>query len=153
MTQPLLTIELVPESCWYSNVRSQVSQREWDKLRKATYQAANYCCEICGGKGTKHPVECHEVWHYDDEQRIQKLARMIALCPACHEVKHMGLANVRGRSEMACEHLAKVNGWSIQQTNDYVRQCFQVWQERSQHEWTLDISYLEEFGINASSLR
>jgi len=144
MTQSLLTIELVPESCWYSIVRSNVCKSEWDKLRKATYQAANYRCEICGGTGSKHPVECHEVWHYDDEHHIQKLERMIALCPACHEVKHMGLANVRGRGEIAREHLKKVNGWSMKQTNDYVRQCFQVWQERSQYEWKLDISYLKQ---------
>lgn len=39
------------------------------------------------------PVECHEVWDYDDDRKIQRLERRVALCPACHEVKHAGLAS------------------------------------------------------------
>ena len=39
----------------------------------------------------------HEVWDYDDARRVQRLVRLIALCPACHEVKHLGLAAKRGR--------------------------------------------------------
>ena len=27
-----LTIELVPSTAWYSNVRSNVSKEEWDKI-------------------------------------------------------------------------------------------------------------------------
>jgi hypothetical protein len=54
-------------------------------------------CEICGGRGPEHPVECHERWRYNDLIRTQTLVRMIALCPACHQVKHVGLANVRGK--------------------------------------------------------
>jgi hypothetical protein len=27
---------------------------------------------------------------------VQALVRMIVLCPACHQVKHLGLANVQG---------------------------------------------------------
>ncbi len=147
MTKPLLTVELVPSSCWYANVRSNVSKDEWDKIRRTVYRAANYQCEICGGKGAKHPVECHEEWHYDDESHVQKLVRMIALCPACHEVKHIGLAGVRGRREIALKHLSKVNGWSIEEAEKYVDQCFQVWRERTQHQWQLDTSYLKQFGV------
>ena len=57
-----LTIELVPQTAWYSNVRSNVTKSEWDVLRKACYKAAGYKCEVCSGKGPKHPVECHEMW-------------------------------------------------------------------------------------------
>lgn len=146
-TEPRLTIELVPQTCWYSNVRSQVSSSDWEKLKRSTFQQANYRCQVCGDRGSKHPVECHEIWHYDDRQHVQKLAGLIALCPACHECKHMGFANVRGRGDIATAHLAKVNGWTMEQTMVYVQECFRVWQERSQHEWKLDISYLEKFGI------
>jgi transposase-like protein len=150
---PSLTIELVPQTCWYSNVRSHVSKEDWDKLRQRTYSLANNRCEVCGGIGPQHPVECHEVWHYDDEQHIQKLVRLIALCPSCHEVKHMGYANTQGRGQIAQRHLAKVNGWTPEQTKVYVKECFQLWEQRSQHEWRLDISYLEQLGILASSER
>ena len=57
-TSPRLTIELVPSTCWFSNVRSNISKQDWDRLRKETYKKANYRCEICGGVGRNHPVEC-----------------------------------------------------------------------------------------------
>ena len=76
-----LTIELVPSTSWFNNVRSQVSAQEWDIIRHIVYAKANNICEICGGKGNKHAVECHEIWEYDDKEHIQKLIGMIALCP------------------------------------------------------------------------
>lgn len=86
-----LTIELVPSTSWFSNLRSLLSSEEWDKIRRGCYKNANYKCEICSGVGPKHPVECHETWEYDEKQGIQKLIGLIALCPSCHEVKHVGL--------------------------------------------------------------
>ena len=56
-----LTIELVPKTSWYSNVRSNVSRSQWDKLRKKCYLNADYKCEVCGDTGIKQgfkwPVE------------------------------------------------------------------------------------------------
>ncbi|ABW31568.1 HNH endonuclease [Acaryochloris marina] len=149
----LLTIELVPRSCWFSNVRSEVSKEDWNELRKMTYEKANNRCEVCGGRGPKHPVECHEIWHYDDDQHIQKLEGLIALCPSCHEVKHRGLANVKGRGEIADQHLAKVNHWTMPKTQKYVDDQFQVWIKRSKYEWELDISWLNQFGIQVKPKR
>ena len=82
-----LTVELVPRSLWGINLRSELPKSKWDKLRKATYKKANFVCEICGGVGRKWPVECHEIWHYDDENKVQRLDGLIALCPPCHQVK------------------------------------------------------------------
>jgi hypothetical protein len=93
-----LTVELVPKTSWYHNVRALVDEMTWDRIRHQVWRQAEYRCEICGGRGPEHPVECHEVWRYDDRTRVQALVRMIALCPACHQVKHLGLANVQGRA-------------------------------------------------------
>lgn len=147
MEQRLLTIELVPQTCWFSNVRSEVSADDWDRLRKAIYEEAGDRCQVCGGRGPKWPVECHELWHYDDKRRLQTLRGLTALCPACHEVKHIGLANVRGRGQIAARHLAKVNGWTQQEADRYIAEQFSVWQERSRFQWKLDLSWLEQFGI------
>jgi len=46
-----LSVELVPASCWCSNVRDHVRRAQWDQLRRETYRQAQYCCEICGGRG------------------------------------------------------------------------------------------------------
>lgn len=72
----LLTIELVPETCWYSNVRSNVSPEEWERLKRIAFKRAGYWCEICGGRGPQWPVECHERWLYDDLPHIRKLDRL-----------------------------------------------------------------------------
>jgi hypothetical protein len=143
----LLTIELIPQTSWYKNVRSNISKQEWEKLKKITFSRARYKCQICGGRGGRWPVECHEIFTYDDEQHIQKLVRLIALCPACHEVKHIGLASVRGRGNSAKTHLAKVNNWSVEDAELYIEGCFEVWHRRSCHKWKLDLSYLKQFGI------
>lgn len=140
-----LTIELVPKTCWFSNVRSEVSRAEWDTIRRRVYREADYICEICDGQGDAHPVECHEVWEYDDEAKIQKLVRMIALCSACHEVKHIGFATVRRRCKEALRHLAEVNDWTAEEAEEYVEQAFEEWEERSRHQWQLDISALGEY--------
>lgn len=142
---PKLTIELVPKTCWYSNVRSNVPQSHWDIIRRNVYSLAGYICEVCGGVGRRHPVECHEVWHYDDINHIQLLERMIALCPACHEVKHIGRAQRIGRLNAALSHLCYVNDWDAETTEHYVAQQFEVWKKRSQYEWKLDIRELSKY--------
>jgi len=148
-----LTIELVPRTCWYSNVRSEVSSQEWDKIKLAVSSKAGRMCEICGGRGPKWPVECHEVWDYNDKTKTQTLARMIALCPSCHEVKHIGLASIKGREEIAATHLAKVNQMSLRDAKQYIRESFEKWYERSEHQWKLDLSALSEYGITPSKTR
>ena len=145
---PRLTIELVPQTCWFSNVRDQVSREDWDRIRKQVYRHSAQCCEVCGGRGSKHPVECHEVWEYDETVAVQRLVRMVALCPACHEVKHIGLADIKGRGEIAAAHLAEVNGWTAHVAAVYIDQAFDVWIERSDRTWSLDVSALAAYGVD-----
>ncbi|EPY7046946.1 HNH endonuclease [Klebsiella variicola] len=144
---PRLTIELVPRSCWFDNVRSAVSSSDWKRLRQQTARTAGWKCQICGGKGPRWPVECHEIWHYDDDRQCQILTGLIALCLSCHEVKHMGFSGLRGKKDEAVAHLALVNGWSLQGAFDYVDEACDVWRERSRHAWQLDITWLETQGI------
>lgn len=150
---PKLTIELVPASSWFDNVRSAVTKVQWDIIRKRVYSAAYDTCQICGGIGPKHPVECHEIWSYDEKKFIQKLEGMIALCPDCHMVKHIGLAGIRNRGEQALKHLMKVNQMTRKKAEKYIEHAFQVWGYRSTLQWTVDISHLKEYGIDVSKIK
>jgi hypothetical protein len=147
-----LLVELIPKTCHYSNVRTTVKPTEWDKIRFISYEAANNKCEICGdsgkNQGYKHAVECHEIWHYDDEKHIQKLIGLISLCPLCHMTKHIGRAMAMGRENFCYTQLAKVNNWTKEQIQEHVLSSFEVHKERSKHEWTLDISILEKSPYN-----
>jgi hypothetical protein len=140
-----LEIELVPKSAWNSNVRSMVSGKEWDTLRFKVYEHANHNCEICGSKGKRHPVECHEVWSYDQNTSIQKLTRLIALCPTCHQVKHWGLSEILGYTKSCIVHFKIVNS-----VNDHALEChlsdvWKQWEDRNLIKWTQDISLLESY--------
>jgi len=139
-----LTIELVPATTWGANLRQVLPKSQWDILRKRCYRRARYKCEICSGKGPKHPVECHEIWHYDDRHKIQRLDGLIALCPSCHEVKHIGRAHIVGRGPQAKQHLQKINDWSTTQASQYIEHAFTEWEKRSNHQWQLDLSWLEQ---------
>jgi len=138
-----LTLDLIPSTTWYDNLRSRLRPSEWDRLRKATYAAAGNKCEVCGGRGRKWPTECHEIWDYDETTRVQKLVGLVALCPSCHEVKHFGRAQTVGRGEAALAHLMRVNRWTEDQALDHIEESFAVWQRRSEISWTLDLSWLD----------
>lgn len=159
-----LRIELVPETSWGSNLRKALSRVDWDKLRKSCYRQAGYRCEICGGKGPVHPVECHEVWEYEDIDYVegeplpegglvytQTLKKLEALCPACHEVKHIGLAELRGRFLQALGHLMNVNGWESGQAFAHLDEARRLWADRSSFKWELDLSWLESHGVEIPS--
>lgn len=142
-----LTIELVPGNRWGTNLRTILSKAEWDKLRKVCYATAQNQCEICGGKGIRHPVEAHEVWHWDDVKITQRLVRLIALCPSCHDVKHIGRAFAIGHGPRALGHLAKINGWTMRQARDCYDQAMVQWHAKSNIPWKLDLSWLETQGL------
>lgn len=141
MKPPKFIVELVPKTCFFTNVRSQVSQADWDWLRKQTYKSAHYQCEGCGAKGR---MEAHEIWHYDDENRIQSLHSIVCLCHMCHLSHHLGFAEIQGKLPAVKKHLAKINQWSAQETELFIEGVFEVWFERSRYQWKLDLSFLDK---------
>lgn len=150
-SEPRLTVELVPATSWGANVRALLSRSDWDKLRRQVALNAENCCEICGRQGRRHAVECHEVWEYDDERGVQRLVRLIALCPACHQVKHFGSISMRGQSRAALAQLARVNHWSYEEAERHITCALEVWRRRSTHEWELDLLALRAYGIEPPS--
>ncbi len=142
-----LTVELVPSTSWGNNLRSRLSKNDWDRLRRAQYAHAGNRCEICDGRGPRHPVECHEIWRYDDTEHVQTLDGLIALCPDCHKVKHLGFAFVSGKGAAAVAHLQRVNEWDDEITMGYVEAAFQLHERRSAHQWTLDLEWLRTVGV------
>jgi hypothetical protein len=136
-----LVIELVPETCWYSNLRDVLPRHVWDKLRRQVYALSGHRCGVCGVQGMLH---CHEVWRYDDTTHIQRLEGFRALCPLCHHVKHIGLAGkLAGEGKLDYEavvaHFMRVNRCSRVDFQCHYAAAFTQWQERSRHEWQTDL--------------
>ena len=140
-----LTIELVPKNAWHSNLRNKLG-RNWDKIRKKAYKDAGYKCEICGAKGR---LECHEIWKYDDEKHIQTLKSFMALCSNCHNIKHIGLSQIRARrGELNFQdlviHFCEVNKVSSLVFDSEVELAFRIWKHRSEHTWKTDLGKWEK---------
>lgn len=148
-----LEVELVPQSMFFNNVRAAVTKAEWDLIKKKVSTKAKYVCEICGNVGPKHPVECHEIWHYDDTKLIQKLTGMIALCPNCHMCKHIGFAELNGKLDIAIKHMMSINKMKKKTIEDYLVKSFEKWRERSKKQWKLDISVLADYGIKLDKIK
>ncbi|MFB7517600.1 DUF5710 domain-containing protein [Streptomyces sp. NPDC056144] len=145
-----LFVDLVPRTCWFTNVRSCVAQADWERLRRMITGRAGLRCEACGAgedRDARRWLEAHERWTYDERSRTQTLKRLICLCTDCHEVTHFGLAQVRGVEDRAFAHLVRVTGLSEQAAREHVRSAFAVWERRSRHDWRLDLGILTDAGI------
>ena len=144
-----LFIDLVPSTCWFTNVRSCVEASQWDALRSMVYRRAGNRCEACGApRGRdRQRLEAHERWEYDGNTHIQTLRRLIALCWSCHRATHFGFAEVTGTSAEAKAHLRAVNGWSSDAVDAHIDRAFALWDKRSTQEWRLDLGILTNAGI------
>jgi len=147
MFKPKLTIELVPKTSHYTNVRTLLPKKTWDMLRKVSYAKANNKCQICGdtgkNQGYRHNVECHEIWEYT-QTGVQLLKGLISLCPKCHQVKHYGRAQAIGKGKEAFTHLMKVNKWDKATTENYIGSVYQEYKIRSKVKWKLNLAVLNE---------
>lgn len=145
-----LNFELVPDGCWYQNLRSCLSREQWDMVRKDAYQRAQGKCMICGRPTSR--LEAHERWEYDEERGIQKLVDVVAVCHSCHEVIHIGRTQLMGREEAACRHFMKVNGVSYSEYRRALGEANELHARRNRvPEWKLDISWLNHFFQNKTS--
>jgi hypothetical protein len=145
-----LFVDLVPRSCWFTNVRSCVTEQDWERLRRPIFRRAGYRCEACGAtedRATRRWLEGHERWHYAEQTGVQALRRLIALCSPCHLVTHFGYANITGRTDEAFAHLCAVTGMTETQAWDHIHAAEDQWIKRSARLWKLDLSILTDAGI------
>jgi hypothetical protein len=139
-----LTIELVPKTSWCTNLRSMLTSAEWEQCKTYSKKISGNVCMICGGVGDKWKTECHEVWEYDDLNNIQSLKCIMALCPKCHEVKHIGLANINGHYQRTFNHFKTINELEEKDAKNEIEKTFWYWGIKSLKEWKIDVSFLKK---------
>ncbi|MCD8040470.1 MAG: HNH endonuclease [Clostridia bacterium] len=139
-----LNFELVPDGCWYSNLRSLLTPAQWNVVRKDAYARAGGKCAICGAQSAR--LEAHERWSYNEQTCVQKLEDVIAVCPACHAVIHIGRTSLKGDEKAACDHFMKVNNCSYADYRAALGKANEDHRRRNKiPEWKLDLSWLERF--------
>lgn len=138
-----LNFELVPDGCWYTNLRSALPQEVWDIIRKDAYKRARGKCMICGVP-TRY-LEAHERWEYDEKKALQTLQTVVAICRLCHEVIHIGRTQLFGRGMEAMEHFIRVNQCSQSEFHEALGAANEQHKSRNKIDnWTTDISWLKE---------
>lgn len=142
-SKPVLIPEMLPVTTWEQNIRGLLGTEAWDRMRKHAYRAAGFTCEICGARGK---LEAHEHWVLENETCTQRLSRILALCPLCHKVHHLGIARRLGMLSEVKEHLRRVNGWTSEQLEREIQEAYEMWEQRSHWPWEVDLSWLRDSG-------
>jgi len=139
-----LNFELVPDGCWYSNLRTILSKKQWDFLRAEAKERSGGKCMICGRPAKR--LEAHERWSYNEETATQKLEDIISICHDCHSVIHIGRTQLKGDIIRAENHFIKVNKCTYA---DYIRALGKANEDHIRRnkisEWKLDLSYLKRY--------
>ena len=139
-----LNFELVPDGCWYSNLRSILSPKDWNTIKKDAKVRSGGECTICGKKTDK--LDAHEVWSYDIEKGIQKLENVISVCKDCHSVIHIGYTQLKGNIERAEQHYLKVNNCTYAEYRQDLNKANLLHKERNKvSEWKLDLTWLKRY--------
>lgn len=143
-----LTAELVPKTAWEQSLRELLGRKVWGGIRENIIRNRGEKCQICGE--TEGIMNLHEIWSYDDVGHIQKLDGFILLCSLCHNVKHIGFAQIlakQGKLDLnrVIKHFCLVNGCSEMEFQTHVKVAFAIWRERSKYQWTQDFGEYEQY--------
>lgn len=143
---PVLLPDMLPSTSWEANLRTMLSEKEWDRLRRFCYQAAGNTCVACGSRGEPH-VEAHESWGFDEKTGVQKLRGLHCFCPTCHKCKHIGISGRLGMLPAVHQRLMWLNDWTREDLERGLAAMQARQEELSKRQWTLDVSFLRMYGV------
>lgn len=140
-----LSVELIPSSAWQNNLRSLLKPSMWESIRKKVFTKNDFKCAICSRPSKS--LHAHEVWSFDNINKIQKLENIIALCYLCHGVKHFGYTSLKNNNpEKFIKHFMKINKCDRITFQNHLKEETEKFENRSHFDWQLDLSKLKSFG-------
>jgi hypothetical protein len=137
-----LVPELVPKPLWGISA-SKTLRFAWKKIRQDVLAAANQKCELCDHEPNPYygdPLNCHEVWHYDDRHAVATLIQLRAQCNDCDSAVHIGRAIVHGAGDKAFAQLQKVNSISYAEAERLYDAALAQWKSRSKVAWQMRVA-------------
>ena len=129
-------VDLIPSSSWCASLANMLSASSWKVVRDVATAFAGACSDC----GAMTPLDCHEIWEYDDGRLVQRLVELRALCGPCHETHHLGLASVRGRYAAVLARLVAMERLLPHEVPEYESEVFARFERRSASSWTLDLA-------------
>lgn len=151
-----LQIDLIPKTSWGASLASSLVPEDWSRIRKPFIEHHGNRCQLCGQVGksaskTIQDVDTHEIWEYSDlpnGNKVQTLKGFMALCSGCHLMFHLGFAKVDNKYDTTIKRLQRLEKLNKEQLNKRLENIFNTWEERSNHEWMIDLKILKEYGID-----
>ncbi len=139
-----LNFEMLPAGAWNFNLRTQLSKKAWDFIRKRAYDEANGKCKICERRVKR--LEAHEKWEFNEKTHTQTLKDVIAVCNSCHLVIHIGRTQLLGKEDTAIIHFKKVNQTDFQRYISELKRANEENIELSKiDDWQLNLEYLKKY--------
>jgi len=142
-----LYIDLIPKTSYFKNVRSIFSKEDWNIIRHHIYKRVFNKCECCGCYRNKF-LEAHERWSYNEETKIQKLERIIALCKMCHKSVHYGHSKFNNDITKINDHIKKIKKINDEELKEHIKDTKELWKKRNKITWILDLSIIENSGFS-----
>lgn len=160
--------DLVPVTARGSTLRTLLSRKQWDRVRRRSREEAGDKCELCGRKGRRIEgvrsmglLEGHELWAYDDRRKCQSLVAVQTVCPDCHQALHWEYPdppdpNTSNRYHLgpawAMVELIERAGWKADELKAHHELVIGQLRARSAHFWTLDVRAAERYGYKLGVL-
>lgn len=92
------------KSVWRMNDHAGEGDELFRKMRRAVLDASGSTCRFCQ-MSSMHGIEVH---HADDNHKNNSPANLIATCPLCHQIFHIGLAGMHESADIIyCPELSQ----------------------------------------------
>jgi len=144
LKDPKLAPHLVPKPLWGKSAFRLFGRRTlWKQMRTDALEVAHHTCEICGDTPSPicgDPLNCHEVWVYDDKRGKATLESLRIQCSKCDAVVHMGRTVAHGGRDAAISQLCKINGLSTKQAEKLYVRAMATWAKRSKKKWQIAVA-------------
>lgn len=141
---PVLMPDMLPITSWEQNIRHKFGKDTWDSMRKHSYKAAGFRCQICGTN--KERLESHELFEMVNETCTQKLVELLVLCPVCHKAHHLGIARRLNMLPAVLNQMMRLNNWTKAELDYHIEEAYEIWEQRKDMPWELDVTPLQATG-------
>jgi hypothetical protein len=137
---PRLRLEpiLIPRPLWGVNAHTLVSEECWQKIRRDTFLRDQNRCVICE---QQKPLECHEIFSFDDDHGVAVLVRMESRCADCHACNHLGRLQKRNPAafKRALKYIGTINRIAPPEVVRLAKEAFRVHKTRTRP-WDMKVA-------------
>ncbi|MGU2444648.1 hypothetical protein ACTXHA_29965 [Burkholderia cenocepacia] len=89
-----IRFHFIPKEQNNKNVRSYIHYtynhwQKWQDIRLHYFNKHKHICQSCKNTFTDKELHLHELWAFNEHDKIQKLIALIPLCAECHSIAHI----------------------------------------------------------------